>query len=100
MSLGDIYEEFRQPGVQNLMPNIRILLLLANLSPVGNAVVERLFSLMKLTKTYLRNRLGDSNLDMLLRINKEAPDQWTDDQKEDLVNLWEERKGKSSKMDI
>ena len=70
------------------MPNISKLLLLANLSPVGNAVAERLFSLMKLTKTVLRNRLGERNLYILLRLNKEAPETWSEEQKEELVDLW------------
>ena len=68
------------------------LLLLACLSPVGNAVVERLFSLMKITKTLLRNRLSDRRLDILLRLNKEAPVKWTEEQAEELVELWERQK--------
>ena len=43
------------------------------LCPIGNAVVERLFSLLKIVKTDMRNSLGDPNLDKILRINKEAP---------------------------
>ena len=70
------------------MPNMKILVLLAALSPVGNAVVERLFSLMKITKTVLRNSLGDDTLDMLLRLKVEAPEAWTEDEKEELVELW------------
>ena len=57
-----------------LYPNIRKIVLLASLCPVGNAVVECLFSLMKITKTVLRNSLADNMLDMLLRLNVEAPD--------------------------
>ena len=59
--------------------------MLSALSPVGNAVVETLFSLMKITKTELRNRVGDDMLDMLLRLKVEAPDVWTKDDKEQLV---------------
>ena len=43
------------------------------LCPIGNAIVERLFSLLKIVKTDMRNSLGDPNLDKILRINKEAP---------------------------
>ena len=103
LTLGDIYKEFRKPEVANTMPNIKKLLLFANLSPVGNAVVERLFSLMKLTKTLLRNRLGDKKLDKLLRLNKEAPDHWSEDDKDELVSRWilnREKSGKSFRWDL
>ena len=71
---------------------------MAALSPVGNAVVERLFSLLNITKTVLRNRLGDSKLDMLLRLKVEGPEKWTETDKEELVELWikkREREGRS-----
>ena len=47
---------------------------------------------MKIMKTLLRNRLSDQSLDLQLRLNKEAPGTWTDDQKEDLVDLWIKRR--------
>ena len=103
LTLGDIYKEFRKPEVENMMPNIKKLLLLANLSPIGNAVVERLFSLMKLTKTLLRERLGDMKLDKLLRLNKEAPGHWSEQEKDDLVNRWilnRENAGRSFRWDL
>ena len=90
--LSDAYRMLLQPEVGNLMPNIKKLVLMAKLSPVGNAVVERMFSLMKIMKTLLRNRLSDQSLDQQLRLNKEAPGSWSDEQKEDLVNRWVERK--------
>ena len=37
LTLGDIYDEFRKPEIGNTMPNIKTLLLLANLSPVGKS---------------------------------------------------------------
>ena len=103
LTLSEIYEEFRKPEVANIMPNIKKLLLLANISPIGNAVVERLFSLMKLTKTLLRNSLGDVKLDKLLRLNKEAPEHWSEEQKNQLIELWilnREREGKKFKWDL
>ena len=86
--LNDIYSIVNDPMNVHVMPNVRILVLLAALSPVGNAVVERLFSLMKITKTVLRNRVGDAMLDMLLRLKVEAPEAWTEDEKDELVELW------------
>ena len=88
MMLSDIYTVVSRPENSFWMPNVRKLVLLALLSPVGNAVVERLFSLMNITKTLLRNCLGDRNLDILMRLNKEAPEAWTDDEKDALVDMW------------
>ena len=92
LTLSDIYRMLLKPDTGSIMPNIKKLVLLATLSPVGNAVVERLFSLMKIMKTLLRNRLSDQSLDLQLRLNKEAPGTWTDDQKEDLVDMWIKRR--------
>ena len=96
-NLSDVYLILRKQDVGLILPNIKTLVLLATLSPVGNAVVERLFSLLKITKTVLRNRMGDQCLDLLLRINKEAPETWTEENKEDLVDLWVDRKKRSGK---
>ena len=92
LMLNDIYLIISKPENSFQMPNMKKLVLLATLSPVGNAVVERLFSLMNITKTLLRNRMGDKTLDMLLRLNKEAPEVWTEDEKDELVNIWIERR--------
>ena len=96
MSLNDAYAVVNNPFNVVLMPNMKKLVMLSALSPVGNAVVERLFSLMKITKTELRNRVGDDMLDMLLRLKVEAPDVWTEDDKEQLVELWVERKKRNN----
>ena len=48
-------------------------------------MVERLFSSMNITKELLRNCLGDNILDILLRLNKEAPEAWTNEEKDDLI---------------
>ena len=92
MSLNDAYAIVNNSVNRVLMPNIKKLVMLSALSPVGNAVVERLFSLMKITKTELRNRVGDDMLDMLLRLKVEGPEVWAEDDKEELVELWIERK--------
>ena len=97
LTLSDIYKEVSRPEVKMALPNISKLLLLACLCPVGNAVVERLFSLMKLIKTLLRNRLGDRRLDILLRLNKEAPEKWTEEQTDELVELWKGKRAREGK---
>ena len=99
LMLSDIYTIICKPENSFLMPNMKKLVLIALLSPVGNAVVERLFSLMNITKTLLRNSLSDRTLDVLLRLNKEAPETWTEEDKENLVKLWiEGRRNREQKF--
>ena len=50
-----------------LYPNMKVLVELAALCPFGNATVERVFSQLTLIKTKLRNQLGQTKLDMLMR---------------------------------
>ena len=73
VSLQDAYEHFSPLETKKIIPNILRLLKLAVLCPIGNAVCVRLFSLLKLVKSSLRSSLGDPNLDMIMRINEEAP---------------------------
>ena len=95
MTLNDLHSIVSKREISIVMPNMKKLVLLATLSPLGNVVIERLFSLMKITKTVLRNRLGDSTLDYLLRISVEAPDLWTEEEKEQLVDLWKESRNRN-----
>ena len=97
LSLQDILQILNKTESRMLFPNIRKIVLLSSLCPIGNAVVERLFSLLKITKTVLRNSLGDTMLDMLLRLNVEAPGTWTDDEKDELVELFKEKKARAGK---
>ena len=41
-----------------------------------------------------------NNLDMLLRINKEAPEMWGDKAKEELVDMWIEKKGDKTRLKL
>ena len=97
MGLQDIFRILCEPNTEVIFPNIKKVVLLALLCPVGNAIVERLFSKMKLTKTVLRNSLGDEMLDMLLRLNVEAPATFSDDDKDKLVDLFVLRKKRAGK---
>ena len=47
--------------------------------PLSVACVERLISKMKLMKTRLRNQLGETTLDSLLRISAGTPTGFDDD---------------------
>ena len=63
---------------------------MALLCQVGNATVVRLFSFLKLVKTRLRNLLGDSTLDSLLRIKIECKEDLEDSDLEWLVDMFKD----------
>ena len=90
MSLSEVYEVLSAPGRAFLFPNILVLLEMAILCPVGNAVVERIFSLLKIVKTRLRNSLGDTTLDSLLRIKTESKEELEESDLEELVDMFRE----------
>ena len=88
MSLSEMHDALCVPGRAFLLPNILILLEMAILCPVGNATPERLFSLLKIVKTRLRNALGDLTLDSLLRIKMETAEEMEDKDLEELVDMF------------
>ena len=101
LSLSDILEELKKTEFKERIPNILILLEKAVLCPIGNAVCERLFSLLKIVKTKLRNSILDPNLDKLLRINKECPEELQEYELDKLVDMFKdhcEEKAVSKKM--
>ena len=87
-----MYSQIKQMPESRSVKNITVLLRLALLCPIGNSIVERLFSLMKLVKTPLRNLLSDPSLDSLLRINKEAPETLSEQALNDLIDLLREHR--------
>ena len=66
--------------MEEVYPNIRVLLRLLMLFPLSAAVVERLFSKLKIVKNRLRNRLGDLTLSKLLTVCTESPKDGFSDQ--------------------
>ena len=56
--------------------------------PVGTASVERSFSQMKMIKTRLRSRLGEDNLSHLMKIAIESPEILSDEELEEIVDVW------------
>ena len=60
-------------------PNLLILAKLAHVQCVSTATCESAFSVQNLIKTKARNRLGSRNLDAMLRIVLEGPDEEVDD---------------------
>ena len=66
--------------VEEVFPNIRVLLRLLMLFPLSAAVIEKLFSKLIIIKTQLRNRLGDLTLSKLLTLCTESPNDGFSDQ--------------------
>jgi hypothetical protein len=75
-------------ALQARYPNLLILAELAHVQCVSTATCERAFSVQKLIKTKVRNRLGSKNLDAMLRIALEGPDEEVDDIIGDTIPLW------------
>ena len=97
---------FKQPKdnlktqLQELATNDTIIALLPNLHklacyclslPISTASVERSFSQMKLTKTRLRNRLGQLILSHLMKIVIESPEILFDIVLEEVVTIWNKK---------
>jgi hypothetical protein len=75
-------------ALQARYPNLLILVELAHVQCVSTMTCERAFSVQKLIKTKVRNRLGNKNLDAMLRIALEGPDEEVDDIIGDAIPLW------------
>lgn len=59
-------------------PNVIKVISLLQVFPVSNAVLERCFSTMTKIKTDWRNRLGEEEVECLIRIKREGPPPGTD----------------------
>ena len=62
------------PLMLHAVYSVCILAAILTVLPVTTATVERTFSSMKLIKTWLRNRMGESTLKHTMRICIEDPD--------------------------
>ena len=74
--------------MQTMFPNLSILANVCLTIPVGTASVERSFSDMKMIKSRLRNRLREANLSYLMKITLESPEALSDEELEQIVNVW------------
>ena len=74
-----------------MFPNLSTLANVCMTLPVSAASVERSFSQMKVIKTRLRNRMGESSPNHLVLIAIESPDKLNDNELDCIVNVWNEK---------
>ena len=67
-------------------PNLAKLAAILIVLLVTTATVERTFSSMKLIKTWLRNRMGESRLEQTMRICIEGPDRLSTETLEEVID--------------
>ena len=88
----DIKEQLKELSTNSMMqtmfPNLSILANVCLTIPVGTASVERSFSQMKMIKSRLRNQLGEANLSYLMKITLESPEALSDEELEQIVNIF------------
>ena len=75
-------------ALQARYPNLLVLVELAHVQCDTRAMCERAFSVQNLIKTTVRNMLGNKNLEAMVRIALEGPDEGVDDIISDGVPLW------------
>jgi len=89
---GTLYSQLTELTTNEMLitmfPNISTLANICLSIPVGTASVERSFSQMKLIKTRLRNRTGESSLSYLMKIAIETPEKLTDTDLEAIISIW------------
>ena len=71
-----------------MFPNLHTIAIISLSILVATASVERSFSQMKLIKTRLRSSLKDTNLLHLMKIAIESPDELTDSNIDEIVDVW------------
>lgn len=71
-----------------MFPNLQKLACISLAIPVSTASVERSCSQMKIFKTRLVNTLSGSSLPYLMKIAIESPDQLSEGDLEDIVDVW------------
>ena len=74
--------------MQTMFPNLSILANVCITIPVGTTSVECAFSRIKMIKSHLRNHLGEVNLTYLMKITLESPETLSDEELEQIVNVW------------
>ena len=73
-------------------PNLAKLAAILIVLLVTTATVDRNFSSIKLIKTRLRDRMGESTLERTMRICTEVPDQLSNETLEEVIDHYEHSK--------
>ena len=71
-----------------MLPNLHKLASIGLTIPASTASVERSFSQMKFIKTRLRNRITEYGLSGLMRIAIESPKTLTEQDVEEILDIW------------
>ena len=91
----DMHDLINKDGVlSQLFPRLKCLFNLAVLIPCSTATVERGFSLMNSICTSSRSRLNQASLDALMRICKEGQDSFNNDDLEEMVDIFKNKKNR------
>jgi hypothetical protein len=74
-------------SLQTRYPNLLVLVDLDRVQCVSTSTCKRTFSVQNLIKTRVRNKLGNKNLEAMLRISLEGPDENFDNIIEEAIPL-------------
>ncbi len=85
---------------QAMFPNILKLVAIYMVMPFATATVERSFSDMKTIKTRLRNALSESTLDELMRIAIEGPATLSEEDLDEILQVWQQQAEHSRRIKI
>ena len=83
-----LHELVTNDMLKTMFPSLNTLANVCRSITVGTASVEWSFSQMKMIKTRLRNRIGETSLSYLIKIVIESPEKLCDMDLENIVNIW------------
>ena len=77
--------------LETMFPDLNRLAKRCLFISVGTASVERSFSQIKMIKTRLRNRIGESSLSSLMKIAIESPEKLSNNDLENIIDVWKRK---------
>ena len=84
---GTLYSQLTELTTSDMLSKISTLANICLSIPVSTASVERSFSQMKLIKTRIRNRIGQSSLSYLMKIAIETPEKLSDSDLDAIISV-------------
>ena len=79
-------------ALSSSFPNLATFAKIVPILLVAAATVERIFSSIKLVKTWLRSQFGCDPLDQALRVCIKGSERLTDESLEAIIEHWKEQK--------